>query len=62
MREVATDASLLRKGSRGASGAISILIAKRDMLVNEVANRLHPAPARGGAAAQALSITKSVSQ
>src|SRR6202035_1553038 len=52
MCEVATDASLLRKGPRGASGAISILIAERDVLVNEIADRLHPAPARGGAAEQ----------
>jgi len=52
MREVATDPPLLGKGSRGASGGISILIAERDMLVNEVADRLHPAPSWGCAAEQ----------
>jgi hypothetical protein len=48
--EVAAHAPLLGKASHGAPGRIGSLISKRDMRVNEIADRLHPSPAGWSAA------------
>jgi hypothetical protein len=45
MGVVATDPALLGVGLGGRSGRARVLVAERNMVVNEVADRLHPHPA-----------------
>src|SRR5215218_5545678 len=45
MGVVAADPALLGIGLGGRAGRARVLVAERDMVVNEVADRLHPHPA-----------------
>ena len=65
MGVVAADADALVVGLGGGAGGPGVLVAEGDVVVDEVADRLDPGPARRGAvpkSRQASAVRRSVSQ
>ena len=64
MRKIATYADALVKRLKGRPRRSGLHVVKRDVIVDEVANRLHPTPsqARRPNVSQAIWLSRSVSQ
>src|SRR5215212_1057505 len=58
MGVVAADPALLGIGLSGRAGRARVLITERDMVVNEVADRLHAWPAQRGGSEQPPSLVR----